>query len=240
MLIDQSKCVGCGSCLKYCALGAISLVERKAVIDRDRCTECGSCFRSKCCGRSAISPEELEWPRLARSIMSDVTVVYKGIGGRGTEEMKTNDVTGRYKDGYSGLVIELGRPSVSSSLKDLEYMAKIVCNHGGRFEGNNPITSFMSNPETGEIKPELLDERVMSGIIEVTVPNEALAEVIKAVIEGAEHIDSVISLGVACKIDKNGRIPARDILHGIGLDPMPEYKVNVGLGRPEFKNWEGA
>ena len=238
MFIDQTKCVGCGMCLKYCALGAISLMDHKAVIDRDRCTECGSCFRSNCCKMTAITPEALEWPRLARSIMSDVTVVYKGIGGRGTEEMKTNDVTGRYKDGYSGLVIELGRPSESSSLRDLEYMAKIVCRHGGRFEECNPITNFMSNPETGEIKPELLDERVMSGIIEVTIPNESLVEIIQDVIEGAKHIDTVISLGVACKIAKDGRIPARDILSSIGLEPRPEYKVNVGLGRPEYQNWE--
>lgn len=237
MLVNHERCVGCGNCVKYCALGAISIQAKKAVIDRDRCTECGSCYRSKSCKLGALTPEELDWPRLARSIMSDVTVVYKGIGGRGTEEMKTNDVTGRYKDGYSGVVIELGRPSVSSSLRDLEYIAKIVSEHGGVFEDRNPITAFMSNPSTGEIKPELLDERVMSGIIEVTIPNDRLIEMVEAVLEGSKHIDSVFSLGIACKIDKDGNIPARNILETIGLTPRPSYKVNVGLGRPEYKDW---
>lgn len=237
MRIDQERCVGCGTCLKYCALGAISLQAKKAVIDRDRCTECGSCFRSKCCKRDAFSPEDLKWPRLARAIMSDVTVVYKGIAGRGTEEMKTNDVTGRYKDGYSGVVIELGRPSVSSSMRDLEYLAKIVRQHGGEFEDCNPITEFMANRDTGELKPELLNERVMSGIIEVILPNDRLIEMVEALLEGAKHIDTVFSLGVACKIDKNGNIPARDLLETIGLKPRLSYKVNVGLGRPEYMDW---
>ena len=65
--------------------------------------------------------------------MSDVTTVYRGVNGRGTEEMKTNDVTGRFKKGYAGIAVELGRPQVSTSLRDLEKIAMVVAQHGAEF-----------------------------------------------------------------------------------------------------------
>ena len=76
---------------------------------------------------------ELTWPRQVRSQMSDVTTVYRGVNGRGTEEMKTNDVTGRFKKGYAGIAVELGRPQVSTSLRDLEKIAMVVAQHGAEF-----------------------------------------------------------------------------------------------------------
>lgn len=42
--VKTSKCVGCGSCGKNCAHGAISIVDKKAVIDRDKCVGCGRCI----------------------------------------------------------------------------------------------------------------------------------------------------------------------------------------------------
>lgn len=42
--ISQRKCIGCGSCAKNCAHGAITLAERKASINHDRCVGCGRCI----------------------------------------------------------------------------------------------------------------------------------------------------------------------------------------------------
>lgn len=45
--IDQSKCAGCGACLKFCPHGAIKIgKDGKATIDTNKCRDCGKCKES--------------------------------------------------------------------------------------------------------------------------------------------------------------------------------------------------
>ena len=57
------------------------------------------------CPTAAFVPDELTWPRMVRRAFSDPRVPHEstGIEGRGTEEVKTNDVSGRVKVGEVGL-----------------------------------------------------------------------------------------------------------------------------------------
>jgi len=41
--VDRRKCVGCGECIRYCSVGAIRLVNRKARINAEVCIRCGEC-----------------------------------------------------------------------------------------------------------------------------------------------------------------------------------------------------
>jgi len=50
--IDESKCNGCGACVKICPVEAIT-VDKKAVVDPEKCVDCGTCVDE--CPSNAIS-----------------------------------------------------------------------------------------------------------------------------------------------------------------------------------------
>lgn len=41
--VNTNKCISCKLCVKNCPVGAISMVNGKAVIDTDKCISCGIC-----------------------------------------------------------------------------------------------------------------------------------------------------------------------------------------------------
>ena len=46
VLLDESKCTGCTTCLKHCPTEAIRIRDGKAVINSSRCIDCGECIRN--------------------------------------------------------------------------------------------------------------------------------------------------------------------------------------------------
>src|SRR5665647_2154580 len=234
MYVDQDKCIGCRLCVKYCPINAIYMEDKKAHINDDLCTECVNCKRSECCKQEALCENELLWPRQVRSLMSNVKTEYKGVNGRGTEEMKTNDVTHRFKKGYCGVAIELGRPGVSTSLRDLEKVAMAVAKCGVEFEELNPITSYIVDKKTGKLDSDILDERALSGIIEIGVANSNLENVVRTVLDVAEEIDTVLCLDCVCVVNEDDSIDAMDILDKAGIAYSPNCKTNVGLGQSRY------
>ena len=61
--------------------------------------------------KSSISGGETEYIREYRSRNTAFPHESTGVHGRGTEEVKTNDVSGRVQVGEVGFTIEFGRPS---------------------------------------------------------------------------------------------------------------------------------
>ena len=52
--VNQKACIGCGSCRKNCAHGAITIADRKASIDTNVCVGCGRCVGA--CPVDAVTP----------------------------------------------------------------------------------------------------------------------------------------------------------------------------------------
>lgn len=239
MIIDEELCIACGQCVPYCPVKAISL-EDTACIDLDECVECGNCLRMAECPVDAINQQELAWPRTVRSILSDPLTIAteSGISGRGTEEMKTNDVTGRFRRGEVGIGIEVGRPVMGARFRDVERVAMAVAGLGMEFEKINPTTSLMSDPEKGTFRDDILDEKVLSAILEFSMALERLPELFQALERVSREIDTVFSLCLITRLEEDGEIPAEKYLQESGVWCAPNGKNNVGLGRPFFEENE--
>lgn len=233
MKIDCEKCVKCGSCVKYCPLGAIKLEEDCAVIDQARCVDCGDCIRADTCPVDAFIYEAQPFPRSVREAFSNPLAEHKEtrVPGRGTEEMKTNDVRGLFGNGIIGLAAEVGRPGISTSFVDVEMVCMALAKGGFDFAEENPVTKNMPDRKTGKLKQDVMGERVMSAIVEGTMPREKLAGAIDNLREVAPKLDTVFTLHI---IDRpEGRvIPIQKILDEKGVKYYRNGKNNLGLGRP--------
>ena len=235
MIIDQEKCIGCEQCIEYCPVSAIRMEDEKANINQDLCAECGNCHRVNICPTDAIVRNELVWPRTIRNIFSDPISVFQetGVSGRGTEESKTNDVTNRFNKGEVGFTIDVGRPNAGGvKLREVEKIClQLSSKLEIHYDPNNPLTYLMEDPKTGRLKKDVLDEFVVSAIIEFKVPLNQCPEVVKVLENISHHIDTVFSIGVISRVDEDGTIPAAEILEKEGIQIRPNGKTTLNLGR---------
>ena len=184
------------------------------------------------CPTDALTPEPLGWPRVVRRAFSDPQVPHEstGIHGRGTAEVKTNDVTGRVKEGEAGFVIEFGRPGVGARFRDIQEMTRALARLGVEFETRNPVTSLLSDPGRGLIREDILGEKVLSAIVEVKTGLPQVAQVLRTVREVSRRLDTVVAVGVSTKCDADGQDRLGALLAAEGY-PTYRGKTNLGLGR---------
>ncbi len=242
MHINPDLCIACEVCLPYCPVSAIESRGGSVTIDFDRCVECGTCRRHSDCPTDAFeeSPEADVWPRLLRREFSDPGERHsttKGFG-RGTEEAKTNDVTGRVKRGRLGMAMEFGRPGISTRLSEMEKMTTALAAAGVHFEEKNPVTFLLADASTGTMREDVRNERVLSAILEVEFDQNRLADIVPIVESVAETLDTVFSWGLYMRLERDGTVPAPVLatLKRLGVAVRPNAKVNMGLGRPLVKD----
>lgn len=237
MKIDPELCIACEACLPYCPMGAIIIQGDTVTIDEDECVECGVCFRAEVCPVDAFVEEVHEWPRSARAAFSNPLIVHKEtrVPGRGTEEAKTTDVTGRFKRGFVGITAEMGRPSVGVRFYDVEKVAQAMAKTGVEFAHDNPVTFLMVDKRTGKLNDEILNEKACSAMIESITTVENIPTVIKAIREAAAQIESVFTLTISTKLEADGSALCEKPLKELNVPLYINGKVNVGLGRPLFK-----
>ncbi len=184
------------------------------------------------CPTDAIVPQELTWPRIVRRAFSDPQVPHEstGIHGRGTAEVKTNDVTNRVKEGEAGFVIEFGRPGVGVRFRDIQEMTRSLAAYGVEFEKNNPVTSLMTDPSRGLIREDILNEKVLSAIVEVKVGLEHVSAILELIGGVSRELDTVVAVGVSTRCDREGNDPLQENLEREGY-PAYRGKTNLGFGR---------
>ena len=240
MNIDEGRCTGCGRCLPYCPVVAIALkpslrrTPSVAIINQDICVECGECRKSGVCPTGAHIQPELGWPRVLRAMWSDPIAVFPKtmIPGRGTQEMKTNDVTNRFREGEVGIGVELGRPGVGATLADAEKVSIRLAAIGVYFEAESPWTDLI-NIRSGVVNdPAVRSERVLSCIVECKAPLERTPEIYAALMETAGEVDTVFTIDIISRC-RGGEKEVNPILEVSGIRVRPNGKTNIGLGRQQ-------
>ena len=145
--------------------------------------------------------------------------------------MKTNDVTGRVGPGDVGFTIELGRPGIGVRFRDIQEMSRALAAAGVAFEQKNPVTSLMSDVATGTIREDILDEKVLSAIVEIKVPVARAEEIVRLVWDVEQRIDTVVSIGAGVRCDERGDdTVVAPIFERLGYQ-LARAKTNIGLGR---------
>lgn len=238
MYIDQEKCIQCNICIPYCPVDAIVDNKEKGIVEivYDECVECGVCRYSEVCPTDALTQQEMAFPRILRSQFSNPLISHPdtGVPGRGTEEMKTNEVTGRFKKGMAGVAIEMGRPGTGTRLYDVEKIAMALAPVGVNFEPHNPVTHLMTDKSTGKMREDVLNEKSLSAIVEFDIPQSKLEAVFEALKEVTPKIDTVYSLDLACRLE-DGFNPVLEVANKSGFNVSINGKTNVGLGKPLAK-----
>ena len=235
--INPETCIGCGRCIPYCPVRAIEQIgEEHCVIREDDCVECGVCLRSSECPTSSFEQPPVGWPRCLRAEFSDPLVEHGSTRapGRGTEEMKTNDITNRYKVGQVGLLIEAGRPGIGARFGEVQLLTSALASAGARIEPDNPLYQLLMNPARGLLRPEILDEKVLSVIIECCIDEFDVPRLLAKLREIESSIPIVFTVGIVRRLP-HGSQSIMESASSLGLPVLPHGKVNLGLGRPFYE-----
>ncbi len=231
--INTEACVECGNCLRgmsqeHLNPSIVRTVRKLAKAMRLRFEP-----EPDVCPTAAFYMNELEMPRLVRQVFSDPVVEHKstGIKGRGTEEVKTNDVIPRVGLGEVGYTIEFGRPGVGVYFRDIQEMTRELAQLGSTFETNNPISHMMTDHSTGDLREDILDEKILSGIVEIKTTVHETQAVLDAVRRVNDRIDTVMAVGISTRCDENGEdLILAPLLEEWGYT-FSRAKTNMGLGR---------
>ena len=231
--VNEEECVECSNCYRSLRQGTENPTLVRALRKAFKLVHLMYDPPLDLCPTGAFAPPELAWPRILRAQFSDPLVVHPatGVGGRGTEEIKTNDVTNRLKVGEVGLVVELGRPGLGSRFRDVQKVAMALARCGAQFEPRNPVTVLMVNPATGEMRADVLDEKVLSCIIELRARLEDTPRLLAALREAASEVETVISVGIATRCGADGSLAYEPLVKETGFKLSLNGKTNLGLGR---------
>jgi hypothetical protein len=230
--VNQDECVECYTCFRGMSTEHLNPVVVRAI------RKIGSWFRWRfdpepdVCPTAAIIEQELTWPRIVRRAFSDPVVPHEstGVHGRGTEEVKTNDVTNRVGLGEAGFTVEFGRPTVGVRFWQIQEMTRALAKMGMAFEKRNPVTSLMTDTRTGDIREEILNEKILSAIVEFKTTMDQVPAVLRKVKDVSKQLDTVVAVGAATRCDEIGENALEEMLREEGYG-FVRGKTNLGLGR---------
>lgn len=239
--VNQDECVECYTCFRGMSTEHLNPTLVRGI------RKLGGFFRWRfdpepdVCPTAAITEQELVWPRIVRRAFSDPVVPHEstGVHGRGTEEVKTNDITNRVGPEDAGFTVEFGRPTIGVRFWQIQEMTRALAGTGIEFEPRNPVTSLMADTSTGELRPDILNEKILSAIVEFKTALPNVPRVLRMVKEVAGRLDTVVAVGVSARCDAQGENRLEEMLTREGF-AYNRGKTNLGLGRASLEVAEAA
>ena len=234
--VNQDECVECYTCFRGMSTEHLNPTMVRTI------RKIGGWLRWRfdpepdVCPTAAITEPELAWPRIVRRAFSDPVVPHEstGVHGRGTEEVKTNDITRRVGEGEAGFVVEFGRPTIGVRFWQIQEMTRALAKMNIEFEKRNPVTSLMTDTGSGDIREDILEEKILSAIVEFKTRLDTVPAVLRKVKEVAARLDTVVAVGVSTRCDARGENPLEGMLRSEGF-AFNRGKTNLGLGRPSVQ-----
>jgi hypothetical protein len=83
-----------------------------------------------------------------------------------------------------------------------------------------------------DINPEVLDEKVLSAIVEFMIPAERLPQILEVLDRVSQGIDTVFSGDIIARVGEDGSVPYANEIRKRDRFLSINGKSNVGLGRP--------
>src|SRR5215467_4988709 len=228
--VDADECVECYTCYKGMSMEHLNPRFVRAIRSFLKLFRLRFDPEPDVCPTAAITPEDLSWPRIVRRAFSDPQVPHEstGIHGRGTEEVKTNDVTNRVGIGEVGYVVEFGRPTIGVRFRDIQKMTQALAEIGIEFENRNPVTHMMTDRKKGTIREDILKEKILSAIVEFKTPIANVPAILRRIDQVAKSLDTVVAVGVSTRCDESGGSALDRLLNEEGFS-FVRGKTNLGL-----------
>jgi len=126
--------------------------------------------------------------------------------------------------------VEFGRPGVGVYFKEVDRVNRALSKMSVEFQPENPLTVLMPDVKTGELREDVLNEKVMSCILEFETDIVEMPDILNAIEDESKQLDTVVALGVAVRCDSNGDDTVRAQLTSMGYEAW-RAKINIGLGR---------
>ena len=98
------------------------------------------------------------------------------------------------------------------------------------FEPKNPVTHMMSDKTTGKLRDDILNEKILSAIVEFKTPIENVPDVLHRIEEVSKTLDTVVAVGVSTRCDESGASALDAVLRDEGISAV-RGKTNLGVGR---------
>lgn len=213
VLLDESKCTGCTTCLRHCPTEAIRIKNGHAFINSDKCIDCGACIRycpqkakKAVCGKIS-DMERFKWkialpaPSLYGQFdnLDDVDYVLNGLLKIGFDDVYEVSRAAEFVSAYTRLYLQtdgIKKPAISSAcpviLRLISLRFPSLSDHVIHMLPPMEMAAKFAKREALEKHPELKPEDI--GVCFIS-PCPAKASYVKNGFAGYKsEVDEVVSI----------------------------------------------